>query len=154
MDCSLPGSSVHGILQARILDWVAISFSNYFSWLEANTPWKKSVLYSREFEVLVSKSYLLPFAPWNFEHIPDESSYLHVSQSALGQVDKSSSFWGDGLSHTSWKTKFSPKSLSFETFSFLWTKKFKRRNSEQKDWASVNKGGIMFRFINCLKFVF
>ena len=26
MDCSLPGSSVHGILQARILVWVAISF--------------------------------------------------------------------------------------------------------------------------------
>ena len=27
MDCSLPGSSVHGILQARILKWVAIPFS-------------------------------------------------------------------------------------------------------------------------------
>ena len=27
MDCSLPGSSLHGILQARILEWVAISFS-------------------------------------------------------------------------------------------------------------------------------
>ena len=27
MDCSPPGSSVHGILQARILEWVVISFS-------------------------------------------------------------------------------------------------------------------------------
>ena len=27
MDCSLPGSSVHGILQARILEWVDIFFS-------------------------------------------------------------------------------------------------------------------------------
>ena len=27
MDCSLPGSSVHGILQARVLEWVAIAFS-------------------------------------------------------------------------------------------------------------------------------
>ena len=26
MDCSLPGSSLHGILQARVLEWVAISF--------------------------------------------------------------------------------------------------------------------------------
>ena len=26
-DCSPPGSSIHGILQARILEWVAISFS-------------------------------------------------------------------------------------------------------------------------------
>ena len=30
MDCSLPGSSVHGIFQARMLEWVAISFSNLF----------------------------------------------------------------------------------------------------------------------------
>ena len=28
MDCSPPGSSVHGILQARTLEWVAISFSS------------------------------------------------------------------------------------------------------------------------------
>ena len=27
LDSSLPGSSIHGILQARILEWVAISFS-------------------------------------------------------------------------------------------------------------------------------
>ena len=27
MDCSLPGSSVHGIFQARLLEWVAIAFS-------------------------------------------------------------------------------------------------------------------------------
>ena len=26
MDCSLPGSSVHGILQSRVLEWVAIPF--------------------------------------------------------------------------------------------------------------------------------
>ena len=28
MDCSPPGSSVHGVLQARIMQWVAISFSS------------------------------------------------------------------------------------------------------------------------------
>ena len=27
MDCSLPGSSVHGIFQVRVLEWVAIAFS-------------------------------------------------------------------------------------------------------------------------------
>ena len=32
VDCSLPGSSVHRILQARILEWVAISFSRGSSW--------------------------------------------------------------------------------------------------------------------------
>ena len=30
MNCSLPGSSIHGIFQARILEWVAISFSILF----------------------------------------------------------------------------------------------------------------------------
>ena len=32
VDCSPPGSSVPGILQARTLEWVAISFSNAWKW--------------------------------------------------------------------------------------------------------------------------
>ena len=32
MDYSLPGSSIHGIFQARVLEWVAISFSRVSSW--------------------------------------------------------------------------------------------------------------------------
>ena len=31
MDCSLPGSSVHGIFQARTLEWVVIAFSEEIS---------------------------------------------------------------------------------------------------------------------------
>ena len=30
MDCSLPGSSIHGILQARVLEWVAIALSHVY----------------------------------------------------------------------------------------------------------------------------
>ena len=37
MDCILPGSSVHGILQARILEWVAISSSRGSSGLRDQT---------------------------------------------------------------------------------------------------------------------
>ena len=37
MNCSLPSSSVHGILQARIVEWVAISFSRGFSWRRDRT---------------------------------------------------------------------------------------------------------------------
>ena len=37
MNGSPPGSSVHGILQARILGWVAISFSRGSSWLRDQT---------------------------------------------------------------------------------------------------------------------
>ena len=32
VDCSPPGSSIHGIFQARVLEWVAISFSRESSW--------------------------------------------------------------------------------------------------------------------------
>ena len=35
MDCSLPGSSVHGIFQARVLEWGAIAFSKGGSELSA-----------------------------------------------------------------------------------------------------------------------
>ena len=37
MDCNPPGSSVHEILQARILEWVAISFSRGSSWPRGQT---------------------------------------------------------------------------------------------------------------------
>ena len=34
MDCNPPGSPVHGILQARILEWVAMTFSRGSSWTQ------------------------------------------------------------------------------------------------------------------------
>ena len=37
MDCNLPGFSAHGILQSRILKWVAIPFSSESSWLRDQT---------------------------------------------------------------------------------------------------------------------
>ena len=33
MDCNLPGSSVHGIFQARVLEWSAIAFSDTMSYI-------------------------------------------------------------------------------------------------------------------------
>ena len=38
MDYSLPGSSVHGLLQARMLEWVAIPFSGESSQPRDQTP--------------------------------------------------------------------------------------------------------------------
>ena len=38
MDCSSPGSSIHGILQARILEWVAIPFSRGSFWTQGSNP--------------------------------------------------------------------------------------------------------------------
>ena len=46
MDCSPPGSSIHGILQARILDWVAIPFSRGSSQpREQGLPHCRQILY-------------------------------------------------------------------------------------------------------------
>ena len=39
MDCSPPGSSVHGIFQARVLEWGAITFS-LFTWESLNFIFK------------------------------------------------------------------------------------------------------------------
>ena len=36
MDCSPPGSSVHGIFQARVLEWIAIAFSALSTYLRIN----------------------------------------------------------------------------------------------------------------------
>ena len=42
MDCSLPGSSIHGTFQARVLEWSAIAFS-----LEVLVTLKAGMLFSR-----------------------------------------------------------------------------------------------------------
>ena len=43
MDCSLLRSSVHGIFQARVLEWVAISFSRGSSWPRDRTQVSRTV---------------------------------------------------------------------------------------------------------------
>ena len=58
MDCSMPGSSVHGILQARILGWVAMSFSRGFSWPRDQT-WV-SCFAGRHFTMWTTREALTP----------------------------------------------------------------------------------------------
>ena len=55
VDCSLPGSSIHGISQARILEWVAISFSGGSCWPR---EWiRVSCIAGRHFTVWATRSY-------------------------------------------------------------------------------------------------
>ena len=42
MDCSLPGSSIHGIFQATVLEWGAIAFSQIFT-LKISNSWDKMI---------------------------------------------------------------------------------------------------------------
>ena len=53
MDCSPPGSLVHGIFQAWILEWVAVSFSRGFSWPRDRT--RASRIVSRRFTVWATR---------------------------------------------------------------------------------------------------
>ena len=50
MDYSLAGSSIHGILQARILEWVAIPFSKMLSMMKQRTgkKWETISLLKKE----------------------------------------------------------------------------------------------------------
>ena len=57
MDCSLPGSSVHGIFQSRVLEWVAIAFSKRRSYRLFQFSWKQSFSHS------TFPSYLPVFSP-------------------------------------------------------------------------------------------
>ena len=64
MDCSLPGSSVHGILQARILEWVAIPFSRESSRLRDWT--RVSCTADRFFTVWATKEEKMSWFELNF----------------------------------------------------------------------------------------
>ena len=66
MDCSLPGSSVHGSLQARVLEWVAIAFSKFsfycFPLFLCIDHWGRlSYLSLLFFGTLHSNGYIFPF---------------------------------------------------------------------------------------------
>ena len=56
MDCSLLHSSIHGIFQARVLEWVAISFFRGSSWLRDQTQVSRTV--GRHFTIWATSSVL------------------------------------------------------------------------------------------------
>ena len=70
MDCSLPRSSVHGIFQARVLEWVVISFARGSS---KPRDWTRVFgIVSRSFTIWATgKSYIHP--DWSQMDLPDFS---------------------------------------------------------------------------------
>ena len=58
MDCRLLQSSVHGIFQARVVEWVAISFSRGSSWPRDRT-WVSHII-GRHFTIWVTREVLSP----------------------------------------------------------------------------------------------
>ena len=64
MDCSPLGSSIHGILQARVLEWGAIAFSRW--WEAATYPIRKSALPVQWPWCLLSSSHCHQINPHHF----------------------------------------------------------------------------------------
>ena len=83
MDCSRPGSSVHGIFQARVLEWGAVAFSNLTSMQStnaecqagSNSSWNKdyqekynNLIYTDNTTLMVIHSSILAWRiPWTEE---------------------------------------------------------------------------------------
>ena len=70
MDCSLPGSSIHGIFQARVLDWGAIAFSLWSHEQGVNNTFYSSL--DREIALLITAplSQRDPKQPDTFPKLP------------------------------------------------------------------------------------
>ena len=82
MDCSPPGSSVHGILQARILEWVAMSSSRGSSWPR---DWTQVSCIAGRFLLSVSPGKYLPLIAGfllplqgHRQHHNHSCVYLHI----------------------------------------------------------------------------
>ena len=79
MDCSLPGSSVCGILQARILEWVAIPFSKGSSQpgIEPRSPALQADSLPSESRSSTERALILTFSPKSFlKAISSDHSFL------------------------------------------------------------------------------
>ena len=61
MDCSPPGPSIHGVLQARVLEWVAISFSKR-NYRKKESEVAQSCLTLQPHRLQPTR----PLHPWNF----------------------------------------------------------------------------------------
>ena len=89
MDYSLPGSFVHGILQARILMWVAIPFSRECSW----SPVLRADSLLSELQVQVSRvqsfscAWLCKLMDWNMPGFPVHCQFPELPQTHVWVSD-------------------------------------------------------------------
>ena len=136
IDCSLPGSSIHGIFQARVLEWVAISFSGGSSW-PRNRTWVSRTV-GRYFNVWATRVMLLSFMKrekWGtrqFRHWQnchcELRGHLPRCQGTVPWFHRPEQFprapgmelllWQEGqryLPSWSWKQSNKPKTISLES---------------------------------------
>ena len=79
MDCSLSGSSIHGIFQARVLEWIAISFSRGSSSQPRNQRWVSGIA-GRRFTVWATREAMYNLIIYNVCVIQLNSKLLLLTQ--------------------------------------------------------------------------
>ena len=111
VDCSLPGSSVYGIFQAGILEWVAISFSRGTSWPRDQT--RVSRIGGRRFTVWATREAtcsIVTFKSNNFPNVykklGDHFHYTYICASCVYWFVKSSYFLLWTMVQKVWKRLF------------------------------------------------
>ena len=115
MDCSLPGSCVHGIFQARVLEWVAISFFRGSSWQESNPGLLhcRGILYQLSYEGSTVLPYRWIFRAMRLDKINKgvsvERGHWRIYHLTFGEKEQAmKGFWGraaseiDGKSESIW----------------------------------------------------
>ena len=121
MDCGLPGSSVHGILQARILEWVAIPFSGGSS--QPRDGARVSCLAGRFFTIWAKgKTHRWWLQPQNLKMLdPWKKSYDQPRQ----HIKK-------------WRHYFANKGLSSQSYVFSSSHVWMWELGYKESWASKN----------------
>ena len=76
MDCSLPGSSVHGIFQAIVLEWIAISFSRGSSQPRDRT--RVSHIVDRRFTVWATREVSLTYINMYYQNLNNWNYIAYV----------------------------------------------------------------------------
>ena len=128
IDSSPPGSSVHGILQARTLEWVAISFSK--AW-----KWKVKVKSLSRVRLLVT--------PWTAAH-----------QAPLSMGFSRREHWS-GLPSNAWKWKVKVKSLSHvRLLATPWTAAHQAPPSMRFFQARVLEWGAIAKAVNSVRLIY
>ena len=84
MNCSLRGSSVHGVFQARVLEWVAIPFSRGSSQLRDRT--QVSCIADRRFTLWATRKFFIIACQPGCPAQDGEPSALHSSLWAVGRI--------------------------------------------------------------------
>ena len=111
MDCSLPGSSIHGIFQARVLEWVATAFSEAWSLYNHNSSFSVCVCCSlmvnfimklnyTEISLLLSLVFWKPQKPslwcnliFSYSSLPTKRPYVQGEGEILLSIWVISSLW-------------------------------------------------------------